>query len=298
MNDAARSPGPERFDGVDAAGFRGPTWIGEECGPAPRRLGAEDWARVVLRVVPLTAILFGALAVLLAIRLVEAPLSGRRRPVTSWIPRAAFAVSCPLIGLRREVRGRPMSGPGAAVANHVGWLDIFALSASCRVLFVAKSEVARWPGIGWLARGAGTLFFRRDRTEAARQAAELASRMVLGQHPLIFPEGTSSDGRRVLRFKPTLFAALFDPRIRFVAQVQPITVEYLAPPGCDPRFYGWWGDMDFAPHFLQVLAAPRRGKVIVTFHPPRAVAEAGDRKALAAACEADIRAGLRARADP
>jgi len=298
MNDAPPPPASLRPDGVDAAGYRGPTWIGADPPPAPRRFGPADWARVALRAVPLATILFGGLAVLLAIRVPEALLAGRRRPVTSWIPRATFAVACPLIGMRREVRGRPMAGPGAAVSNHVGWLDIFALSASCRVLFVAKSEVARWPGIGWLARGAGTLFFRRDRAKAAQQAAELAERIALGQRPLIFPEGTSSDGRRVLRFKPTLFAALFDPRVRSLAQVQPIAVEYDAPPGCDPRFYGWWGDMDFVPHFLQVLAAPRRGKVIVTFHPPRAVSEAGDRKALAAACEEDIRAGLRARPGP
>jgi 1-acyl-sn-glycerol-3-phosphate acyltransferase len=237
-------------------------------------------------------VLFGGLAVLLAIRAIEAPLAGRRRPVTGWIPRLAFASVCRIIGLRRTVRGRPLEGIGAAVANHVSWLDIFALNAADRVLFVAKAEVARWPGIGWLARGAGTLFFRRDRAEAAGQAAQLVERMALGQRPLVFPEGTSSDGLRVLRFKPTLFAAFFEPALRDVAQVQPVTVLYDAPPGADARVYAWWGDLDFAPHLLQVLALPRQGRVTVIYHPPRRVAEFADRKALAAACEADVRAGL------
>lgn len=276
----------------DASGYRGPTWIGPDPLPEPRRLGALDWGRVTLRAAALFVVLFGGMAVLLAIRLVEAPLAGLRRPVTAYIPRMAFVAACRIVGLRRAVHGRPMAGPGVAVANHSSWLDIFALGASDEVIFVAKSEVARWPGIGWLARGAGTLFFRRDRAEAARQAAELVTRVAIGQRPLFFPEGTSSDGARVLRFKPTLFAALLDPRITNDAQVQAITVEYTAPPGCDRRVYAWWGDMDFAPHFLQVLAQPRPGRVTLTYHPPRAVADGPDRKALAAACERDVRAGL------
>ncbi|MEE4119152.1 MAG: lysophospholipid acyltransferase family protein [Paracoccaceae bacterium] len=283
---------PEVAPGPDAGGFRGPTWIGTDPLPEPRRLGPLDWARVAVRAFALLVVLFGGMAVLLAIRLVEAPLAGLRRPVTAHIPQIAFVAACRIVGLRRTVRGRPIEGVGAAVANHASWLDIFALGASDRVIFVAKAEVARWPGIGWLARGAGTLFFRRDRAEAVQQAAELVERIALGQRPLFFPEGTSSDGARVLRFKPTLFASLLDPRVKGAAQVQPITVEYEAPPGLDPRVYAWWGDMDFAPHFLQVLALPRQGRVTVTYHPPRRVSDMADRKALAAACEDDVRAGL------
>ena len=293
---APEPPGSERDSGT-ADGFRGPTWMGPAPPPAPRRLGPADWSRVVTRGLPVAAVLFGGLAVLLLVRAAEAPLAGRRRPVSGAIPPLAFAAACRLIGLRRRVRGRPMTGIGAAVANHASWLDILALGAADRVLFVAKAEVAGWPGIGWLARGAGTLFFRRDRAEAARQTSILAACMQAGQRPLIFPEGTSSDGQRVLRFKPTLFAAFFEQSLKDHAQVQSITVKYTAPPGRDPRLYAWWGAQDFAPHLVQVLAEPRQGRVDVVFHPPRRVADHADRKGLAAACEADVRAGLHAPGD-
>ena len=62
-----------------------------------------------------------------------------------------------------------MTAPGAIVANHSSWLDIFALNAAQRVYFVAKSEVAGWPGIGWLARATGTVFIARKGTEAKKQ---------------------------------------------------------------------------------------------------------------------------------
>jgi 1-acyl-sn-glycerol-3-phosphate acyltransferase len=69
-------------------------------------------------------------------------------------------------------------------------------------------------------------------------------------------------------------------------------VVYRAPPGADPRFYGWWGDMEFGPHLLKLLAAPRQGAVEVIFHTPVRVADFPDRKALALWCEARVREGM------
>jgi 1-acyl-sn-glycerol-3-phosphate acyltransferase len=106
---------------------------------------------------------------------------------------------------------------------------------------------------------------------------------------LFFPEGTSSDTRRVLPFKSTLFEAFFDPSLSHMAQIQPVTVIYTPPPGEPPRFYGWWGDMEFGGHLLKLLAARRHGAVEVVYHPALRVADFADRKALAAACEAAVR---------
>lgn len=185
-----------------------------------------------------------------------------------------------------------MRGPGAMVANHASWLDIFALNARAPVVFVAKAEVAGWPGIGLLARATGTLFIQREaRGEAARQAEALAGRLRAGQRLLFFPEGTSSDNRRCLPFKPALFAGLLLPGLPTGLRVQPVTVRYEGPPGEDPRFHAWWGDMEFGPHALAVLAAPRGGRVTVTFHPPIPV-EGRDRKRLAAEAEAAVRSAL------
>jgi 1-acyl-sn-glycerol-3-phosphate acyltransferase len=201
-------------------------------------------------------------------------------------------LACRILGQRREVRGAPMTGQGAFVANHVSWLDIFVLNASKRLYFVAKAEVAGWSGIGWLARGTGTLFFERDRRKAAAQAREMQDRLAAGHRLLFFPEGTSTDGLRVLPFRPTLFAAFFAGTNHDSNHVQPVSLSYTAPPGEAPVFYGWWGDTGFGESLVAILAAPRQGGVRVTYHPALAVADFADRKALAAAAEAAVRAGV------
>ena len=261
--------------------------------PPRRRLGARDWLRVGRRGVPLAVLVFGCLGLLLALRLLERPLFGARRPVTPHVTQFVCRGAFVILGMRRVRRGTPMRGPGAAVANHASWLDIFALNASKRIYFVSKDEVAGWPGIGWLARATGTIFIRRDRRrEAGAQADVLAERLRLGHRLLFFPEGTSTDGRRVLPFKTPLFAAFRSDGLPEGLAIQPVTLAYHAPPGAPAAFYGWWGDRGFADHLLSVLAARRQGAVEVIYHPPLPVAAHGDRKALARAAEAAVRGGL------
>ena len=185
-----------------------------------------------------------------------------------------------------------MDGPGAVVANHSTWLDIFALNASKRIYFVSKAEVAKWPGIGWLARATGTVFIKRDRRQAASQIEAFKERLGAGHKLLFFPEGTSTDGLLVLPFKPTLFAAFFDPALAENLRLQAVTLNYLAPNGASPRFYGWWGDMEFGPHLLATLAAPRQGKVTVVYHRPVKLTAFRDRKVLAKSLEDQVRSGL------
>ncbi|TYB89825.1 1-acyl-sn-glycerol-3-phosphate acyltransferase [Oceaniovalibus sp. ACAM 378] len=257
-----------------------PTWDSDSP-PEPLRLGVVGWALVGLRGVMLGAVVFGGLAILLLARLVERPLSGDARPVTPWITRGVCRVSFVILGIRYRVHGRPMQGRGAVVANHSSWLDIFALNAADRVYFVSKSEVAGWPAIGWLARATGTLFIRRDPREAAKHRDRLAARLLQGHRMLFFPEGTSTDGKRVLPFKSTLFGSFFADDLRDVLQIQPVTVIYAAPAGQEPRFYGWWGDMDFGTHLLKILGAVRQGRVDVMFHPPVPVSGFANRKTIA-----------------
>jgi len=155
---------------------------------------------------------------------------------------------------------------------------------------VSKSEVASWPGIGWLAKATGTLFIERN-PKHARKQTEVFQRRLLDNHRLLFfPEGTSTDGLQVLPFKTTLFQSFFAPELRDVIWVQPVTVLYTAPNGTDPRFYGWWGDMSFGGHLLRTLASQRQGQVTTIYHTPLAVADFENRKALAQACEAQVRA--------
>lgn len=258
------------------------------------KIAPMGWLRVTLRGVVLVPVVYGGLVLLLLLRLIERPLFGMKRPLTPWITQGVCRAAIAILGLQLVVRGSPMRGqtsqnPGVVVANHAGWMDIFALNAVQRVYFVAKSEVAGWAGIGWLARATGTLFITRKSAQAQAQAVEVATRLRAGHRLLFFPEGTSSDARRVLPFKSSLFAAFFSADLAPLLQVQPVSVVYHARPDQDPRFYGWWGDMEFAPHLLQVLAMSSRGRVEVIFHPAVPVTEFPDRKALAAYCEAVIR---------
>jgi len=112
------------------------------------------------------------------------------------------------------------------------------------------------------------VFIQRDRKQAAAQVGVFKDRLAAGHKLLFFPEGTSTDGQRVLPFKPTLFAAFLAPELRDEMQIQPVTVRYNAPEGQDARFYGWWGNMDLAPHLLQMLAQRGHGQVQIILHPP------------------------------
>ena len=255
-------------------------------------IGPLGWVLVGLRGLVLGAIVFGGLAVLLLLRVIERPLHGLHRPWTPWIVQSVCVSAFWVLGMRHRVEGARMTQRGAVVSNHASWLDIFALNACKRVYFVSKSEVARWPGIGRLARATGTVFINRAPREARAQQELFEARLLAGHKLLFFPEGTSTDGRRVLPFKSTLFQAFFTPDLVHELHIQPVTLVYRPPEGADLRFYGWWGDMEFGPHLLQTLAAARQGSVTVVYHAPLKVDDFDGRKALAKACEDAVRAGM------
>lgn len=260
--------------------------------PELEPLGVRGWLRAVIRGVPLAILVFGGLGILLLTRLIERPIFGQHRPVTPHITQFVCRNAFRIMGIRFETEGEVMRHRGAVVANHVSWLDIFALNARKRIYFVAKSEVAGWPGIGWLARATGTVFINRDRKEAKLQQNVFEDRLLAGHKLLFFPEGTSTDGIVILPFKSTLFQAFFTDHLRHKLHIQPATLVYEAPKGADIRFYGWWGDMDFAGHLLKVLAAPSQGKVTVKYHAPVRVDEFPNRKSLAAYAEQAVCAGM------
>ncbi|WP_225028064.1 lysophospholipid acyltransferase family protein [Xinfangfangia pollutisoli] len=258
--------------------------------PPHPRIGPAGWLRALARGIPMAILTYLGLVLLLLLRLVEAPLFGPVRPWTPHLTQAVCRMNLALLGLRLRVTGRPMTARGAVVANHSSWLDIFVLNAGQRIYFVAKAEVSGWAFIGWLARATGTVFIRRNAAEARDQQRLFETRLLAGHQLLFFPEGTSTDSARVLPFKPTLFQAFFAPDLYRELQIQPVTVIYRAPAGADPRFYGWWGEMDFAPHLLRMLAARRHGRVEVIYHPPVPVDAFATRKELAAHCERVVRA--------
>lgn len=262
-----------------------------ETPPEQIRISAMGWVRVGLRGAVLATLVFGCLALLLLVRLFERPLCGVKRPVTPYITMFVCRNAFRILGMGFSATGAQMREPGIVVANHSSWLDVFALNAKKRIYFVSKSEVAGWPGIGWLARATGTVFIERNRAKASEQKALFAERLKAGHKLLFFPEGTSTDGRRVLPFKTTLFASLFEDDLRDLLYVQSVSVVFHAPKGREPRFYGWWGDMDFGSHLLKVLSAQAQGRVELRYHAPVRVADFANRKALAAHCEEVVREG-------
>ena len=266
------------------------TW-GEGLEPEQKPISPMGWMRVVARAVVVISLILVCLVALLLLRLIERPLYGLRRPITSHITQFVCRSALWMLRLPLRVHGQPLHGRAAVVANHTSWLDIFVLNASKRIFFVSKAEVAGWAGIGVLARATGTLFIKRDRSEALAQTKIMQERLLAGQKLLFFPEGTSTDGQQVLPFKTTLFASFMAPELRDVLEVQPVSVVYHAPTGEDARFYGWWGDMSFASHLVSTLATAKRGSIDIVYHPALKVSDFTDRKALAQACETAVRAG-------
>jgi len=160
------------------------------------------------------------------------------------------------------------------------------------VYFVSKASVSGWPVIGTVARATGVLFIERRISNAARHTSLFSDRLAGGDRLMFFPEGTSTDGRRGLKFRSSLFASLFEQSDPNVTWVQPVTLNYIAPNGARADFYGWWGDMAFAPHFALILSRLKQGHIEMVFHTPLNAADYPDRKVLTSATEDAVRGGL------
>jgi len=198
-----------------------------------------------------------------------------------------------LVGLRLVVRGKPIEG-GALVANHCSWVDILTLRSVKLMYFVAKSEVRSWPAIGFITAVTGTIFIERKRNHAKQQEKILRERIAANQLLLFFPEGTSTDGLRVLPFKSSLFSAFFYDHHAADLWIQPVTVRYTPAPGSalPPSFYGWWGGMELGGHIWAVMSRSFGGRAEVIFHEPVKPQAFRDRKELAEHCGAIVARGL------
>lgn len=201
---------------------------------------------------------------------------------------------CRILGIRVTVTGKPPGqGPLLIVSNHVSWLDIMVLSAVAPVSFVAKKEVNSWPFFGSLARLQRTVFVDRERRHATGSGHDdMRERLKQGDILVLFPEGTSSDGRRVLPFKSSFFGAAAYEGVL----VQPISLAYRGHRNMPmtrrlmPSF-AWYGDMDLAPHLLEALTAGPI-EVAVICHPPLSLSGERSRKALARHAEDLVRRGV------
>jgi len=195
-----------------------------------------------------------------------------------------------ILGLRVSVTGiLDTHRPVLFIANHSSWLDIVALGSVLPGCFVAKSAIANWPLVNWVARLGRTVFVSRNRTSVARERGVLADRLAAGDNIILFPEGTTSDGNRVLPFASAFLAVADDPARPYV---QPVTLVYDGLDGLPVRRYdrpgiSWYGDMDLASHFNRI---GRRRSLHATIILDAAIAPGSfhNRKALSAALEARL----------
>lgn len=178
---------------------------------------------------------------------------------------------------------------GAVVANHISWIDVFVLNAIAPCRFVAKSEVRRWPAIGWLSARAGTLYVQRGARAGLTAAnATIAAHLGAGERVAFFPEGTSAAHGQLQPFHANLFQGV----IAAGAVLRPVALAYIGPDGRPSAAAEYIGDMSLWQSILSLL---RHGPfdAQVTLLAP--LASTGlTRRALAAQARAAIEAGLRA----
>lgn len=251
--------------------LRGAAW-GEVMEPRP--MGGR--LRAVRRM--LTAVIWTLSAIPVQAVLMRLPGRGKIA-----FARTYHAVLCRLIGLKVQVIGTPSRGASVLfVSNHSSWLDILVLGGVLEAAFVSKEEVGRWPLVGTVARLGRTVFVSRKRNATGKEATEMQARLAAGDSIILFPEGTSNDGTRVLPFRSSFLAVAQDAK-----QVQPVSLVYDrlgGLPACrrDRPFFAWYGDMDIASHFWRI--ARRSGaRATVLLHDPADPAAFPDRKVLTAA---------------
>jgi lyso-ornithine lipid O-acyltransferase len=197
---------------------------------------------------------------------------GRASP---W-PRRFLAMVSRFAGLRIGVEGRPARAPVLFVSNHASWLDILALAGLTGTAFVAKSEIAGWPVIGWLAGLNRTIFVERAARGAVHDQADALRRgLASGTPATLFAEGTTGDGRTLLPFRASLFAAVAGSAI----PVQPVALVY-----AEPETVRWPSEEPAGRNAMRLLARPGRIDLAVRFAPP-IDASSLDRKQLAAAAQ-------------
>lgn len=207
-------------------------------------------------------------------------------------PMFLHKVYCKILGIKVEVRGTLTTlKPAFFVSNHASYLDIIIVGSLVEGCFIAKKEIESWPVFGYMTKLQRSIFVDRKRSQAGIQKNEILERLQKGDSLILFPEGTSSDGNRVLPFKSSLFSfAQTLPHL----PIQPISITYATLNGIPigrmwRPFFAWYGDMTLLPHLWNMMGLGKT-KVIVEFLPPlKKEIEGASRKAISTLCETSIR---------
>jgi len=203
-----------------------------------------------------------------------------------------------LLRLRVHVNGAPVHDRAVLyVSNHVSWADIVVIGSIAPVAFVAKREVASWPLVGITAKVQRTVFVDRTRrNQAGAAVAEIRKRLADGISVVLFAEGTSSDGNRVLPFRSALLGVVEEASSHAGAGnvvIQPMSISYIGlhgiPMGRQHRpLVAWYGDLDFLPHIKAFIEHGAVDAVVSYGEAVSADVEA-DRKAMTKRLESSVR---------
>ena len=217
--------------------------------------------------------------------------------------RAYWNVVCRLLGLQVRVLGTAAGHTGERpvvyASNHSSWLDVPVLGGQLLACFVSKDDVSHWPVVGQVARLGRTIFVSRQRGTTGRERDAMRHRLGAGDDLILFPEGTSSDGARVLAFHSSFFAAAKPSGVQAAGDirplVQPVSVVYDRLAGLPVNHarrpvFSWYGDMDLASHFWQ-LAQWRTMRATILLHAPLDPGDYPTRKELAQATWNAVAAG-------
>ena len=196
-----------------------------------------------------------------------------------------------LFGLKLKVIGKQSYNSTIFVSNHISWTDILVIQSVLDIIFVAKSDVKKMPGLGFLAGIANTVFIDRNPQKISKDSLILKKKIEKGELICFFPEGTSTDGLRVLKFKSGFFQLLFDGiynQNKYIKKVQPLSIYYkVYNENLSKDFYGWWGSMSIISHITKILCLSS-GSVELKFHDSLNSEEFNDRKEIALAAENTI----------
>lgn len=219
-------------------------------------------------------------------------------------PTHPFMVSQIFYGLVGKVLGFRLRTHGAMatdepvlfVANHTSYLDIVVLGALIPASFVAKADVEKWPLIGILSKMQKTIFIERKSSKVSGQKTFLQSHLAEKRSLILFPEGTSSDGQRVLPFKSALFSIAEEAIQDIKVTVQPISLVCTSLDGMPltrglRSFYSWYGDMTLVPHLWKLFCLGDF-TIDIIFHPPIRASDFPDRKTLAQYCQQQVAQGV------
>ena len=193
-----------------------------------------------------------------------------------------------IFGIKLKVSGEQEEKRVMFISNHISYLDIIILGSEVNAVFVAKSEIRNWPIINKLCMLGKTIFVERNNPRSVKkQAGFIKENIENGLNVILFPEGTSSDGSKVLSFKSSLFGVVDYKELRNY-KLQPISISYNKLDGLPlvkihRPFLAWFGAMNLAPHVWQFLGLGT-SEVNIRFHKSEKFSTFSDRKEACTYC--------------